>query len=208
MRNKVLNFIKSLFLSGLFTILPIVLTIYLFNFSFRLLAHWFEPLKQVTPDFLKAIPYAEFLVVIAFIFVVGIISKFILLKSIIHWLEALVLRIPLVRPVYNGIKQLVHALTQADTVGIQEVVFTEFPRKGTYTIGFITGQLPDDISPDTNGPYFTVFIPTTPTPTTGYLITAKKDELIPSNLTRQEAMALVISGGIIHPDKYNNTLKF
>ena len=203
MKNKFLNTLKSLFFSGLFTILPIVLTIYLFLFTFRLLAHWFKPLQSITPISLQYLsPYGEFIFVLAFIFVIGIISKLFILKGIIHWLESLVMKIPLVRPVYHGIKQLVHALTHSDKVSIQQVVYVEFPRKGVYTLGFITGALPSEIAPSTEEVFHTVFIPTTPTPTTGYLISVTEKELIKCSMTRQEAMALVISGGIIHPDKF------
>ena len=186
MKNKFLNTLKSLFFSGLFTILPIVLTIYLFLFTFRLLAHWFKPLQYITPVSLQYLsPYAEFVFVLAFIFAIGIISKLFILKGIIHWLESLVMRIPLVRPVYHGIKQLVHALTHSDKVS-----------------GFGTGVLPSEIAPSTEEVFHTVFIPTTPTPTTGYLISVTEKELIKCSMNRQEAMALVISGGIIHPDKF------
>ncbi len=202
MKNRSLSIIKSLFLSGLFTILPIVLTIYLFMFSFRLLANWFEPLRCITPICLKQIPYAEFLIVIAFILLVGVISKFFILKGIINWIESLVLKIPLVRPVYNGVKQLVSALDHTDKVSIQRVAYVEFPCKGVFAIGFVTGKLPPEISPSKDEIYYSVFIPTTPAPTTGDFAALTEKELIECPLTHQEAMALVISGGIIQPEKF------
>ncbi|OGB97946.1 hypothetical protein A3F06_01710 [candidate division TM6 bacterium RIFCSPHIGHO2_12_FULL_36_22] len=202
MKNRFFNIIKSLFLNGLFTILPIVLTIYLFIFSLRLLASWFEPLRCITPICLKQIPYAEFLIVIAFILIVGVISKFFILKGIIHWLESLVLKIPLVRPVYNGVKQLVNALNHTDKTSFQRVVYVEFPRKGAFAIGFVTGKLPPEIAPSKDEIYYSVFIPTTPAPTTGNFAALTEKDLISCSLTHQEAMTLVISGGIIQPEKF------
>ena len=87
---------------------------------------------------------------------------------------------------------------------IQQVVYVEFPRKGVYAIGFVTGTLPPEIAPKTDETYYSVFIPTTPAPTTGDFAALTEKEFIKCSLTRQEAMALVISGGIIQPDKFKN----
>src|SRR3990167_4444188 len=120
---RFLDMLKSIFLNGLFTILPLTLTIFLFHFSLNLIKCWLAPLEIVKPEVLRHIPYSEFLIALAILFVIGVISKFLLLRPLIHWLESLVLKIPLVRPVYTGIKQLVGALTQSEEVNIRQTVF-------------------------------------------------------------------------------------
>ena len=138
-----------------------------------------------------------------FIFIVGALFKIFLLEPLVHTLEAVLLKIPLLNPIYSGIKQLVHAFTAQDTLSFQTVILVEFPRKGMYSVGFITSEVPAQIAPNTDKKYFTVFIPTTPNPTTGYFIFAPEDEVTVTDLSRQEAMSLIISVGIIKPTRFS-----
>ncbi|MDR3549807.1 MAG: DUF502 domain-containing protein, partial [Candidatus Babeliales bacterium] len=125
--RKMIHMIWSVFLNGLFTILPLTLTIALFKFSLRLLKGWLEPIhKIVQKTFLVNIPHSEIIIVVLFIFVVGIILRSFLLRSIVHGVESLIFKIPLVRPVYSGIKQLVSAFNlKEDQVTIKQVVLAE-----------------------------------------------------------------------------------
>ena len=194
--------IWHLFLSGLIAILPVTLTLALFNMFFRLILGWLEPLRRfISPTILQTIPYAEVILVIIFIVCIGTLYNMFLLEHMVHTIEALVVRIPLVRPVYAGIKQLVNALGSQDKLGFKHVVFVEFPRKGLFSLGFLTSELATEFSPNTEKRYFNIFIPTTPNPTSGFCITASEDEITMTKLTRQEAMAMIISGGIIQPEQ-------
>lgn len=202
--RSIFHKIWTVFLSGLFTILPITLTIAIFRFTFRLLKSWLEPVNNlIEQTFLIHIPHSDILIVIIFILLVGIILRTWMLHQVVHGLESLIFKIPLVRPVYSGIKQLVDAFNiKEDKMTIKRVVLVEFPRKGLYSVGFLTGELPFEFSPTKDKKYFNIFIPTTPNPTTGYYIILPESELIDVDLTRQEGMALIISGGIIMPDRF------
>lgn len=207
--KKVLHGIWSIFLNGLFTLLPLTLTIALFRFSFKLLKGWLQPVERlIERTFLIDIPHSEILIVILFIFLVGLILHFFFLKQLIHGAEELIFRIPLVRPVYSGIKQLVSAFNvKEETLTIKRVVLIEFPRNGIYSVGFLTGELPLELSPNKEHKYFNVFIPTTPNPTTGFYIILPEHQLIEVDLTRQEGMSLIISGGIILPERFTTKTK-
>ncbi len=194
--------LRSIFLNGLLTILPITLTFALFRFSFNLVKGWLQPIYRLEPNIFKVVPQSEIILVILFVLIVGIILKFFLLHPIIHFIESIFNQIPLVRQVYFGIKQIVHAFTSQDKLSFQKVVFIEFPRSGIYSVGFLTSAMPSNAAPTANIKYFNVFIPTTPNPTTGYFICVPENEIVPVDLTRQEAMALIISGGIILPHRY------
>lgn len=196
-----LDMLKSIFLNGLLIILPITLTAALFRFSFLLIKGWLEPVHRWEPPALRAIPHSEIILVILVIFFVGAILKFFLLRKIVHFFEDLVSRIPLLRQVYFGFKQIVHALTAKDKFSFQQVVLVEFPRKGMYKIGFITGPTAEAIMGERSNEYFNIFIPTTPNPTSGFFVFVAKEDFILLDLTRQEAMALIISGGIIQPKR-------
>lgn len=200
--HRLFHFIWTLFLSGLLTILPLTLTVALFSVSFSLLKSWLSPIAQLQPAILQRIPHAEILIVIAFIFLLGFILNVLLLRSIIHFVEELISRIPIIRPIYSGIKQLVQAFSSQDKDSFKQVVLIEFPRKGMFSIGFLTSELPAQLQPDSKT-YVNIFVPTTPNPTTGYLIIVPQEEVRIIDITRQEAMALIISGGIILPEKFS-----
>jgi uncharacterized membrane protein len=202
--SRFTHLIWSIFLNGLFTILPITLTIALFNTSFKLITAWLAPLQQFTQSTVLAhIPHAEVIVALAAIFLIGAFVKIVILRPLIHAIERLIFRIPLVRPVYSGIKQLVAAFNFQNKVTFKHVVMVEFPRKDMYSIGFLTGELPEQIAPNPNEKFFNVFIPTTPNPTTGFLVMlSEKNIQALDNLTRQEAMTMVISGGIVQPERF------
>jgi len=202
--RKIMHGVWSVFLNGLFTILPLTLTISLFKFSLHLLKGWLEPIhNMIQKTVLGNIPHSEIIIVILVIFLVGIVLKNFILLRVLHAVEALIFKIPLVRPVYSGIKQLVSAFNIKDSPDtIKQVVLAEFPRNGLYSIGFLTGQLPPELAPTQDKRYFNIFIPTTPNPTTGFFIIIPEEQIINVHLTRQEAMALVISGGIILPDQF------
>jgi len=197
-----LNVIKSLFIKGLLTILPITLTIALFTFTFNLIKNWLQPIHSIMPKHLQQIQHSEIALVLVFILFIGIVLKLFLLQPLIDWIESIFRRIPLVRHVYFGIKQLVHAFHPHDEESFQDVALIEFPRKGIYSIGFITGTTASRIFTVSDAQLYNVFIPNTPNPTTGYYIIAREDECQRIPLTRQEAMTIVISGGIITPERF------
>lgn len=206
--HKFLDYMWSIFLNGLIAILPLTITVGLFTIAFRVITSWLEPLRQfVPPQLVQLIPYAEVVAAILFVFFIGTLLKVFVLRSIIHALEELVGHLPLVRPIYTGIKQLVKAFSFQDQISFKKVVMIEFPRKGLYSIGFLTSELSAEIAPDQKHKYFNVFIPTTPNPTSGYFIILPEHEITVMNITRQEAMAMIISGGIIQPKNYTHHIE-
>jgi len=204
--QKLWHIMRGYFLNGLLILLPISLTIAILNVGFKIFKSWLHPIYELEPEFLQRIPYSEFFVTLFFIFIVGALFKIFVLDALVHALESVLLKIPLLNPIYSGIKQLVHAFTAQDTLSFQTVILVEFPRKGMYSVGFITSEVPRQIAPNTAVKYYTVFIPTTPNPTTGYFIFVPEDEVTVTDLTRQEAMSLIISGGIVKPTRFNEKI--
>lgn len=188
--------ISSLFLTGLLLILPITLTIAVFTISLRVLLSWLEPLKRFGFNF----PYSEVILAIAIILIAGTLYNMFILRPIIQGMEKLFSKIPLIRPVYSGIKKLVHAFSFQDKASFTKVVRIEFPKTGIYSIGFLANQVDGMIAPNSDRKYFSIFIPTTPNPTSGFLVLVPEDEITIIDISRQDAMAMIISGGIIQPD--------
>lgn len=203
MLSKLYDMLQAIFLTGLMAVLPIAVTVFLFVFTFRLVQSWLAPLACYKPACLAHIPYIEFFLVIASIFFIGTILRIFLIRSLIQAAEQLIVKIPLVRPIYSGIKQLTTALTAQDKENQQQVVLIEFPRQGLYSIGFLMGKAHPTITPEASGTYYNIFVPTTPNPTTGFFIVVEEKQYKVVSLTRQEAMSLIISGGIIQPAEKN-----
>lgn len=196
--------IWSLFLKGFLALLPITLTIGLLTFTFKKLKEWLHPIYELEPAFLKAIPFSEFLLTFFVILVMGFILNSFILHSFWEAFEALVTKIPIVRPIYNGIKQLVQALNPDAQNGFKQVVLVEFPKPGAYTIAFVTNEMGSHLSPDPDVSYYTVFVPTTPNPTSGFFLVVNKEQTKLLNISRQEAMTMIISGGTIQPNHVEN----
>ena len=194
--------IRQIFLKGLLFLLPIAITFSLFSFSINLIRSWLVPLRRLHLPLLEMIPYYEILVVAIFILAVGAFLKAFVLNPFIKFIEDIFSQIPLLRTVYFGTKQLIEAFSGHNKTSFKDVVYVQFPRPGIYSIGFLTSQVPVEISPDASKKFYNIYIPTTPNPTTGFFIVLPEDEFRHANLTRQEAITLIISGGILQPERY------
>ena len=200
--TKTYKYLRHLFLKGLLFLLPIAITFSLFSFSINLIRSWLVPLRQLHLPMLEMIPFYEILVVAIFILAVGIFLQAFILKPFIKFIEDIFSQIPLLSTVYFGAKQLISAFSGQNKTSFKDVVFVEFPRPGIYSIGFLTSEVPVEIAPNDKTTYYNVYIPTTPNPTTGFFILLPKDQFHHANLTRQEAITLIISGGILQPERY------
>lgn len=205
-----MNKIKALFFKGLIFLLPFTITFTLFSFFFRLIHHWLEPLRNLLIPFLEKIPnheiflylHYEVFLVIGFIIATGLLLKSRILKPLAQYLENVFASIPLIKAVYPGIKQLIHAFSSHDQNSFNTVVLVQFPIEGVYSVGFLTRTVPHQILCKDNKQYINIYIPMTPNPTHGFFIMVPEGEYIETDLTRQEATSLIISGGILQPERY------
>ena len=120
-------------------------------------------------------------------------------KKIFKIGETLVEKIPFVRRIYTGSKQVVISIAQADTSAFRKVVLLEFPRRGLLAIGFVTGESRGEVQRLTQENMFNVFVPTMPNPTSGFLIFAPANELTEVSMSIEEGIKYVVSGGIVTP---------
>lgn len=201
--KTVMRKIWYVFLKGFLALLPVTITFGLLNFTFKMVKGWLHPLYELEPEILKGIPFSEFMLAFFAIFVLGVILSFFVLRSLWHFMETAISKIPLVRPVYTAVKQLVQAFNPHNTKSFKHVVLIEFPRKDVYSIGFMTSEVPPSLSPNPAITYYNIFLPTTPNPTAGFFLMVDKESVHITQLSRQEAMALIMSGGIIQPDHLN-----
>jgi uncharacterized membrane protein len=190
------------FLLGLAAILPLSLTVFVLWFLVTrfggLLAGLFAqiPYLDRLPDIATAI--LGFFALVFLIYVIGFLATSILGRWFVRLSENALVRVPLVRTIYSSSKQLVETLF-VDKSAFRKVVMVEFPKKGNYALGFVTTYDGWKIGPSELRA-FPVFIPTTPNPTSGYLLFVPETELIDTDLTVEWAMKVIISGGIVSPE--------
>lgn len=202
------TFLRSLFVNGLITVLPLLLTISVLNMLFRFITSLLAPIKNLItasshfiPDWLQWIPHIEVIIAILLIFLLGTVLNILIFRSILAWFEQWFSKIPLIRPIYKGMKQLVKSFGQHDQTSFQQIVLVKFPHEHTHTVGFVTGQVPAKLAPKPDTIYMSVYVPTTPNPTGGFYLIIAQNDLIPLEMNRQEAMTLIMSLGMINPSQ-------
>lgn len=207
------SIIKSLFLNGLFTVLPIAFTIFALNVTYSFIYRSLEPLRQLQPNFLKSIPGAEFIIATALLLVLGILLRVFVIGSIIKTLEGLVSRIPFVRVVYSSAKMVVNFFKVSEkATEARKVVLIQYPRKDNYHLAFLLESaedsyqkvIPDDKKNHPGERYVKVFMPNSPNPTTGYFFILPEDEIIHTDVTFEEAVKTLVSCGLITPESLIN----
>jgi uncharacterized membrane protein len=139
------------------------------------------------------------------VYMAGLLSTNLLGVRLLAAFDALMLRIPVVRAVYGGSKQLLEALNPKGKKSFTRVVVVEYPRQGVYTIGFVTREEVRGLSNFGSEPMATVFLPTTPNPTSGWVAVLPSRELITLPLSVEEGVKLVVSGGIVVPERWEAT---
>ncbi len=194
--------LKNYFLTGLLVILPIFITVYVILFLIRIMDAILKyiPAKYLPETYLHIqIPGLGLILVVILVFVVGLLARNIVGRRIVRFGENLVDRIPLVRVLYAGVKQLLEPLFLQKTDAFKRVALLEYPRRGAYVLGFITGESKGEVQSKTSKNMVNIFVPTTPNPTSGFYILIPDDELILLNMSVEDAFKLIISGGIVSP---------
>ena len=184
---------KRTILAGIFTIVPLALTGFILVFIFRFLDSVSAPILNIIGFH---IPGLGILLTILSVYFLGVIIRNVLGRRLFSWGEKIVLAIPLVSTIYKTIKQFINAFSgTADGKNFQKVIFLQYPRVGVWTLAFVTGESVDANSVE----YYHIFVPTTPNPTSGFFIIIPKRETMLTEMTVEEGIKMVISGGLIAP---------
>jgi len=202
--------LKKYFLTGLLVFIPISLSIYILKIvsttADRLVG--LLPLRYNPTNYLPFhIPGFGFIVTLIVIFLVGLVTANFVGKKLVDWIELLFSRIPLVRTVYTGAKEVVQTFILDRPSQFRQVVLVEYPRKGVYSIGFVTGSPREDFALKIGANFLHLFIPTTPNPTSGFFILVPREETIPLKITVEDAFKLIMSAGMSMPARQIESLK-
>jgi uncharacterized membrane protein len=197
--GSLLKHVRARAVAGILLILPVGITLFVLQFFFRVVEGIFaQPMAQILSRVLQrevTIPGLGVLAFLILIYVAGIIATNVLGRGFAYLTDRFFTTIPLARSVYSAAKQLTNALSTERRQTFRQTVFVEFPKAGSYTIGFATNEIIDG----QGNVFLSVFIPTTPNPTSGYMLIVNKERAIPSSLKVDEAINSVMSGGFALP---------
>ncbi len=192
--------LRNYFITGIVVLVPIGLTFYLTKFLIDLSSNLLP--KELNPNYYLPfnIPGLEIIISLIFITIIGGLSLSFIGKKILQLFNDFLKKIPILRTIYSAIGQLTE--TFAPKKGAKKsVVLVEYPRKGSWAVGFATKENDSEISKKTNTDLVNVFVPTTPNPTSGFLLMFPKSEIIYLDMSFEEASKFIVSAGTSDPKK-------
>lgn len=208
---------RAYFLAGILVTAPIGITIYLtwiflqfINNRVTALIPWelnpFNYLPLSVPGVQLIQSIASLIIVIASFILIGWFARNVLGRMIYRIFEYVMHQVPVINKIYNAIKQIMETIMASQSQAFREVVVLEYPRKGVWSLGFVTGRSEGEVQRTTAEETMSVFVPTTPNPTSGYLLFVPKKELYFLDMTVEEAAKLIVSAGIIVPPDRGNDI--
>jgi uncharacterized membrane protein len=204
-RLSVREVLQRYFLAGLLVFLPVVITLWFLGWVIGLM----DGLLNVLPDRLHpnaylpfAIPGLGALITVALILFLGFLTTGVATRRFLAAWDRVFVQIPIFRGVYTAVQKLVQTFLGQSQAN-RQVVMIEYPRKGIYAVGFAMGRAWHELEKKNEAPLVNVFVPTTPNPTSGFYLLVPTHEVAPLNMSMEEALKLITSGGLITPDDKN-----
>ena len=194
--------IKRYFITGLLIWVPLAITAWVLSViagladqSLRLLPKSAHPQAIIGVD----IPGAGIVLTLAVIFITGLLATNFIGQRLVVWWERLLARIPVVNSIYNSVKQVSDTLFSSSGNAFRKALLIEYPRQGTWTIAFLTGQPGGDVANHLRGDFVSVYVPTTPNPTSGFFLMLPRQDVIELDMNVDEALKYIISMGVVTP---------
>jgi uncharacterized membrane protein len=187
--------IKRTFFTGLVVVIPILITAFALYWLFRLLDGFLSPFIHQLAG--REIPGLGILIEIVIIFLVGVVATNVLGSRILNWFQTLLMHTPVVKNIYPTIKQLVEAFHPSSSSSFKKVVLVEYPKMGTFAVGFLTSEVALKGDPR-NQRLYSVYLPTNNL-YLGNVALFKEEDLIVTDLTVEEGLKIVLSGGTAFP---------
>jgi len=191
--------IRNYFIAGVVVLIPIGITVYLTLFIVSISSKILP--KEINPNHYLPynIPGVEIVIAVLIITLIGWLSLSFLGKRLLLLFNNILKKIPILRTIYSAIGQMTETFTKTDK-GKKNVVLVEYPRKGSWAVGFATKDNTGEISQKTKKELVNVFVPTTPNPTSGFLLMFPKEDIIYLDLTFEEASKFIVSAGTSNPN--------
>ncbi len=212
MKPHPVSHLRRCLIRGTILLLPMLITVWLLSILFDLINTQVTPWVQqvliwagfqgVDRWFARlGIPIVSLLLTLLLIYLVGLLAGNLAGRRLLVAAESWILRIPLIRSIYGSARQLLDAFSVDGREHFSRVVVIQYPRRGVWTVGFVTRESQHSMSgPDGDVPTIPIFLPTTPNPTSGWMVLVPHSEVVTLQMTIEEGLKLVVSGGIVSPD--------
>lgn len=205
-----LKYLKRYLITGLLVWVPLVITVWVLSLivgtldqSLRLLEFLPPELRPVELDRFK-LPGAGVVLTLLILFFTGLFTANIIGQRLVRWWELLLARIPVVNSVYNGVKQVSDTLFSPGGNAFRKALLVRYPHGESWTIAFMTGKPGGDVANHLQGDYVSVYVPTTPNPTSGFFLMMASKDVIELDMTVDEALKYIISMGVVAPTPVSN----
>ena len=199
------GFLRRNFIAGLFVIAPAVVTFVILKALVTTLdaaiLGMLPPKLQPETYLTRTLPGFGLLGGFVILVLIGMMARNFIGRGFVAWMEHLLYTIPGVRTVYKIVKQIVETLQSSQQDAFRDVVLVEYPRKGIWCLAFVTGKTKGEVQKKTDKEMINIFLPTTPNPTSGFLLFVPKKDLTYMDMTVEEGMKMIISGGIVVPEE-------
>ena len=197
-KNSFFLKVRNYFITGVVVLIPIAISVYLVIFIVNLSANLLP--DEINPNHYLPynIPGVEILIAFIFITIIGGLSLSFIGKKLLQLINDLFKRIPVLRTIYSAVVQMIETFTESKD-NKKSVVLIEYPKKGTYAIGFATKENTGTIKKKTGKELINVFVPTTPNPTSGFLLMFPKEDVIYLDISFEEASKFIVSAGTTNP---------
>ncbi|MBI4741182.1 MAG: DUF502 domain-containing protein [Betaproteobacteria bacterium] len=193
---------KRYFLTGLLIWVPLAITVWVLSLIIGTMDQSLQLLPAaVHPQTLFGfnVPGAGAILTLAIIFVTGLVAANFVGQKLVLWWERLLARIPVVNSVYHSVKQVSDTLFSSSGQAFRKALLVQYPREGSWTIAFLTGKPGGDVSTHLSGEYVSVYVPTTPNPTSGFFLMLPKGDVTELDMSVDEALKYIISMGVVAP---------
>jgi len=202
--SKIFKKISNNFFKGILISVPVIITFYI---AWGLIKFFDNKASPILGTFPYEVPGFGLILVFIFFSIVGFLTTGLLGRIFSSFIEKILSKIPVLRNIYSGLKQLFETILSKKSNSFREVVLIEYPRKGIWAMGFLTGDTKGEVNRKTKNQMVNIFLPTTPNPTSGFLLFLPKKDILRLSMTVEEGIKMIISAGMLTPEEKQKEIK-
>ena len=202
--SKIFRKISNNFFKGILISAPLIITFYI---AWGLIKFFDKKVSPLLGTFPYEIPGFGLITVFIFFAIIGFITTGLFGRIFSSSIEKVLSRMPVLRNIYSGLKQLFEAILTKKSNSFREVVLLEYPREGIWAMGFLTGETKGEVNRKTKNQMVNIFLPTTPNPTSGFLLFVPKKDILRLTMTVEEGIKMIISAGMLTPSENQKKIK-
>ena len=203
--SKIFKKISNNFFKGILISVPVIITFYI---AWGLIKFFDKQASPLLGTFPYELPGFGLIIVFVFFSLIGFLTTGLFGRIFSSSIEKILSKIPVLRNIYSGLKQLFETILSKKSNSFREVILLEYPRKGIWAMGFLTGDTKGEVNRKTKDQMVNIFLPTTPNPTSGFLLFVPKKDILVLNMTVEEGIKMIISAGMLTPAERQKKTKF